>query len=40
MAGVLDRGQIVGDEEVGQAQLSLQPTQQVQDLRLDRDIEG
>ena len=32
-------GQVVRDEEVGQAEVVLQPHQQVQHLRLDRDVE-
>ena len=33
-------GQIVGDEEIGQVQLGLQPGQQPQDLSLDEHVEG
>ena len=31
--------EVVGDEHVGQAELALQPAQQVDDLRLDRYVE-
>ncbi len=37
---MLDDAQVMGDEEVGQAVLALQLYEQVQDLRLDRDVEG
>jgi len=33
-------GEIMGDEEVGEAELGLQALEEVEDLRLDRDIEG
>ena len=39
VADVLHHGEIVGDEQVGQAELALQVLQQVDDLRLDRDVE-
>ena len=39
VADVLDDPQVVRDEEVGQAELLLQVLQQVDDLRLDRDVE-
>ena len=39
VADVLDRGQVVGDEHVGQVELVLQIAQQVQHLRLNRDIQ-
>ena len=32
-------GQVVGDEQVGQAEVVLQVLEQVDDLRLDRDVE-
>ena len=37
---VLDDAEVVSDEEVGDAELRLQVPQQVQDLRLHRDVEG
>ena len=37
---VLDDGQVVGDEQVGDAPLLLQVVQQVQDLALDRHVQG
>ena len=40
MAYVLDHGQVVGNEEIGQAELALQVHHQVEDLRLNGDIEG
>ena len=40
VADVLDDAHVVGDEQVGQAELPLQLLQEVQDLRLDRDVEG
>src|ERR1700738_3109910 len=40
MAYVLDHGQIVRNEEIGQAELALQVHHQVEDLRLNGDIEG
>ena len=36
---MLDDRQVVGDEDVGQVELRLEVLEQVQDLRLDRDIE-
>ncbi len=39
VADVLDDGQIVGDEEIGQPLLLLQPHHQVDHLRLDRHIQ-
>ena len=39
IADVLDDTHVVGDEHVGQAKLALERLEQVQDLRLDRDIE-
>ena len=39
VADVADDGQVVGDEEVGQPELALEPLEQVDDLRLDRDVE-
>ena len=36
---MLDDGQVVGDEEVGQAELLLEVVEQVEDLALDRDVE-
>ena len=39
VADVLDHRHVVRDEQVGQAELALQPHQQVQDLRADRDVE-
>ena len=36
---VADNGQIVRDEEIRQAELVLQITHEIQDLRLDRDVE-
>ena len=36
---VLDHVQVVADEQVGQAEITLQVVEQVQDLRLHRDIE-
>ena len=38
-ADVLDDAEIVRDEEVGQAELALQVAEQVEDLRLHRDVE-
>ena len=40
VADVLHHGEVVGDEQVGEAELALQVLQQVDDLRLDRDVEG
>ena len=39
VADVLDHGEIVRDEEVGEAEPRLEVDQQVEDLRLDRDVE-
>jgi hypothetical protein len=39
VAHVADHGQVVRDEDVGEPQLLLQLGQQVDDLRLDGDIE-
>ena len=39
VADVLDDAHVVGDEDVGQAELALELLEQVQDLRLDRDVE-
>ena len=39
VADVLDHRQIVRDEQIGQAELALQIHQQIEDLRLDRDVE-
>ena len=39
VADMLDHGEVVRDEQVGQAELALQVDQQVDDLRLDRDVE-
>src|SRR5262249_40037192 len=36
---VADHAEVVGDEEVGEAELALEVAQEVQDLRLDRDVE-
>src|SRR4051794_23263798 len=36
---VLDDAHVVGDEEVGQPELALEVLEQVEDLRLDRDVE-
>ncbi len=36
---VADHGQVVRDEDVGEAELALEVLQQVQDLRLHRDVE-
>ena len=36
---VLHRGEIVGDEQVRQVELTLQTLEQVQHLRLDRHVE-
>ena len=38
IADVADDGEVVGDEEVGEAELLLQVFQQVDDLRLNRDV--
>ena len=40
VADVLDDREVVGDEQVGQAELALQVAQQVDHLRLHRDVEG
>ena len=40
VADVLDHAHVVGDEQVGQAELALEAAQQVEDLGLDRDVEG
>src|SRR5260221_5010481 len=40
MTDMLDDGEIVGDEKIGQSELALQIHQQVDDLRLDRGGEG
>ena len=40
VADILHHAEIVGDEQVGEAEPLLQLAEQVQDLRLDRDIEG
>src|SRR4051812_36504777 len=40
VAHVAHDGEIVGDEDDRQPELALKVTQQVQDLRLDRDVEG
>ena len=37
---VLDHGQVVGDEEIGQAQLILELDQQIDDLCLDGHVQG
>jgi hypothetical protein len=37
---VADDAEVVADEEVGEAELGLQVLEQVDDLRLDRDVEG
>ncbi len=36
---VIDDGEVVGNEQIGQPELGLQILQQVEDLRLDRDVE-
>ena len=36
---VLDDAEVVGDDEVGEVELALQPLEQVDDLRLDGDVE-
>jgi len=36
---VLDDADVVGDEQVGQAELALQLFEQIQDLRLHADVE-
>jgi len=40
VADVFDDGEVVGNEQVGQAELFLEILEQVDDLGLDRDIEG
>lgn len=40
VADVLDHPEIVGDEQVAEAELVLQPAQEVEDLCLYRDVEG
>ena len=40
VADVLDDGEVVGDEQVGQAELLLEVVEQVQHLALDRHVEG
>jgi hypothetical protein len=37
---MLDRGQVVADQEIGDTELSLQIFQEIENLRPDRDIEG
>ena len=37
---VLDHGEVVGDEQIGEASFLLQATHQVDDLGLDRDVES
>ena len=39
VADVADDAQVVGDEQVGQPELALQPLEQVDDLGLDRHVE-
>ena len=39
VADVLDHGEVVGDEQVGQAELLLEVVEQVQHLALDRHVE-
>ena len=39
VADVLHHGQIVRDEEVREVELALEPLEQVQDLRLDGDVQ-
>ncbi len=39
VADVLHHGEVVGDEQIGEAEALLQILQQVDDLRLDRDVE-
>ncbi len=39
VADVLYHGEVVSDEQVGEAEAALQVLQQVDDLRLDRDVE-
>ena len=40
VADMLDHRQIVGDEDIGEAEPRLEVDQQIEDLRLDRDVEG
>jgi hypothetical protein len=40
VADVLDDRQVVGNEQVGQLELVAQLDEQVEDLGLDRDVEG
>ena len=40
VADVLDDGHVVGDEEVGEAELVAEVGEEVEDLRLDGDVEG
>lgn len=40
VADVLDHPEIVGDEQVAEAEIVLQPAQEVEDLCLYRDVEG
>ena len=40
VADVLDHPEIVGDEQIAEAELVLQPAQEVEDLCLYRDVEG
>ena len=40
VADVLDDREVVGDEQVGEAELLLEVVEEVEDLALDRDVEG
>src|SRR5438876_12257583 len=40
MADMLDDGEVMSDKEVGEGEFPLQIHQKVNDLRLDRDVEG
>jgi hypothetical protein len=40
IAEVLHHGEVVGHEQHGEVQPALEVAQQVEDLRLDRDVEG
>ena len=40
IADVFDDTEVVGDEEIGEAEFVLQAHEQVEDLSLNRDIEG
>ena len=40
VADMANHGEIMGDDEIGEAELALQPRHQVQDLALDRDVEA